>query len=512
MKNSMICAFNRIILMVVFCLTGLTCVQAQDFFDGTTGNRLWSDAANWRDGQLPTEHSLGVIICSDVVVDMDVTIPGLADEVMCNLIVQEGKKLVVETGIYWDNGGDFILEDGAQLVHDGWNQNGVQILALKRIQARSDNHLWNLIASPVMEDITPSIENGFLTESETGYALFAYDALHQNWVNYKDSPFVLTNGNAYLYANALDTVLQFRGTARESFSATEIGLAYHPESGNLAGCNFVGNPLLCNAVVSRSYYVFDEESNYIRPVAHSSDRTVAPCNGIIVEAKEENDAVAFYYGGPYLHPNADYLEISVAKSNAPNTILDQALFSFNPDDRLAKYQFFENAPQVYFTDEGQDLAILGVDSVDVQPLKFKAMENASYTLHFELNDLEVEFLQLIDNQTGSKTDLLATPDYTFSASSNDYPSRFKLVFDPHFGVGENEGVPFAYMSNGSIIINPDGIQGFASLQVVDMTGRVVRIYDGDAISRVSIEGLTKGVYVLQLSADDGVRTQKIAVF
>ena len=63
--------------------------------------------------------------------------------------------------------------------------------------------------------------------------------------------------------------------------------------------------------------------------------------------------------------------------------------------------------------------------------------------HLDVVFYEVEFLQLIDNQTGSKTDLLATPDYTFSASSNDYPSRFKLVFDPHFGVGENEGVPFA---------------------------------------------------------------------
>jgi hypothetical protein len=65
---------------------------------------------------------------------------------------------------------------------------------------------------------------------------------------------------------------------------------------------------------------------------------------------------------------------------------------------------------------------------------------------------------------------------------------------------------FAYISDGNIIINnEDG----ATLQIVDMTGRVV--FDGDAINRVSTSGMTSGVYVIRLINDEKVMTQKIVI-
>ena len=510
MKKSSFTTFNRVVILAAFLCSTMVFAQAQDIFDGTTGNQLWSDPANWRDGHLPTEQSLGVIIRSNVIVDMDAAIFDLSDAVSCNLTIQEGKKLTVSNGIWWDKGGDFVLEDGAQLVRSDWNLNGLQVLVLKKIQAQTDEHPWNLIASPVMEDIIPSIENGILTDHESEYALYSYDASHHEWVSYKETPFALANGYGYLYANALDTVLQFRGTARGSNSVTEVGLAFYPDNGNMAGCNFVGNPLTCNAVVSRSYYVFDEGSNYIKPVTYSSNRPVAPCTGIVVEAKEENDTVSFYYGGPYLQTNADYLEISAAKSNSQNTILDMALISFNSDDDLIKYVLVEDAPRVYFTKDDCDLSIISLDSVDMLPLKFKVEVSGSYMLHFDPKEINLNYLHLIDNMTGANVDLLTTPNYTFDANPNDYPSRFRLIFDPHYAVEEFEDATFAYYRDGTLFINNIETQSIASLQVCDLIGRVI-ISVGDVSGSVSTNGMAPGVYVLRLVTREGVRTQKVVI-
>ena len=63
---------------------------------------------------------------------------------------------------------------------------------------------------------------------------------------------------------------------------------------------------------------------------------------------------------------------------------------------------------------------------------------------------------------------------------------------------------FAFFSNGNIIVNGEGM-----LQVVDMMGRVV--LSGDAINRVSTNGMTAGVYVLRLINGDNVKTQKIVI-
>ena len=67
---------------------------------------------------------------------------------------------------------------------------------------------------------------------------------------------------------------------------------------------------------------------------------------------------------------------------------------------------------------------------------------------------------------------------------------------------------FAFISNGNIIINEADAHG-ASLQVVDVTGRVV--VSRDVACNVSTNGMAPGVYVLRLIDGDGVKTQKIVI-
>ena len=148
-------------------------------------------------------------------------------------------------------------------------------------------------------------------------------------------------------------------------------------------------------------------------------------------------------------------------------------------------------------------------------MNFKAESEGVYMLYFDTDSLTFDYLHLIDNFTEDDVDLLETPNYTFNVEATDEEDRFLVVFDPS-GIevptdhlteyGENGGV-FAYICNGEIRLVETCYD--ASLQVVDMTGRVV--VQGDAMNRVSTSGLTKGVYVLRLINGKDVKVQKMVV-
>lgn len=495
--------------IALFCITG---AYAQNYFhfQNFSGDHLWSNPENWTDGLKPNEDTAEVEIYADVIIDEDVDILRLTSFTICDLIIQSGKKLTVRGTISWDSGSDFIIEDNAQLMHQGYY---FQAKVLKRISAYDESkNRWNLIASPIQHDIMPSMENGFLTNPESGYALYTFNEENHEWINFQETPFAISNEHSYLYANALDTTLVFDGFVRSAATPAVVNLSYHTANNNLAGCNLVGNPFPCNAFVDKSYYILNETSNSLIAVALSSHTPISPCVGIIVKTEEAYKTVTFCHESPQTYEHQGYIEITAAKSNAQNLILDQALLSFNVGDDLGKLALYEDAPYIYFTKDNRDLAILSIDSTNMLPLKFKAVEDGSFTLHFELKDLNLNYLHLIDNITGTNVDLLSTPNYTFNANTNDYASRFKLVFDPHYGIEENgtstSQEAFAYNENGEIHLVIE-TQDLSSLQIIDMTGRV--IIKRDAINCVSTSGIPPGVYILRLETQNEVRTQKIVI-
>ena len=68
---------------------------------------------------------------------------------------------------------------------------------------------------------------------------------------------------------------------------------------------------------------------------------------------------------------------------------------------------------------------------------------------------------------------------------------------------------FAFINNGNIIIT-DNVDG-ATLQVIDVMGRVIVSREGDVSGNVSTNGMAPGVYVLRLINGNSVKTQKIVV-
>jgi hypothetical protein len=77
-----------------------------------------------------------------------------------------------------------------------------------------------------------------------------------------------------------------------------------------------------------------------------------------------------------------------------------------------------------------------------------------------------------------------------------------------FATGDNGNDDnFAFFSNGSFVINNDGK---ATLQVIDVTGRVLKSETINGCANVSVDGAA-GVYMLRLINGDNMKVQKVVV-
>ena len=404
-----------------------------------------------------------------------------------------------------------ILQDGAQLIN---SSTGVNATVKKDITAftTGENDGWNLIASPFTENITPNNENG-LTLGNFDLYRFNQSAQPDNqgnaleWENWKKQPsdhyqFSLKNGDGYLYSNSNNQSLVFQGTL--TANATPTALDYDVNA-TLKGFNLIGNPYPCNAYTTQPFYVLQYNSNEDRTKFVLGSGAIPPCAAIMVQAQGTDETVAFSKTALRNQPN---VTVSVAKADMRgNAIIDKARIGFDPSYRLAKFDFSEGGSQLYIPQNGKEFAVAYANEETEIPLNFKAAQNDTYTLSIETEDLELNYLHLIDNLTGNDVDLLATPTYTFDAKTSDYTTRFRLLFAPVCEDVNDDNATFAFISGGNIIINNEGE---AQLQIIDVIGRI--LYTEAIQGSVEMPfNLDAGTYILRLMSTDKVHTQKVVV-
>jgi hypothetical protein len=373
------------------------------------------------------------------------------------------------------------------------------------------NNSWQFIASPLAENSAPTMVDNMITE--TTYDLYRFNqSVELEWQNYKahTNDFTLANGQGYLYANAEDVNLIFKGEFNED-ETKEVELAYDANA-DLSGWNLVGNPFPVSAYANRSYYVMNEDGTAIEPVAVSMGTVIPFCTGMMVKADNTGETVTFSKTAPETAVNQGVLQIAVAQANQRGastgsaTASDKAIVSFNAGDRLEKFVFNEDNATLSIPQGGKDFAIANAEKMGEMPLNFKAAKNGEYTITVNPEAVEMDYLHLIDNMTGNDIDLLASPSYSFNAKTTDYESRFKLVFSTNNTDGPSTGSgTFAFISNGNIIINGEG-----TVQVIDMAGHIIVSVD-EYTRSIPTAGMTSGVYVLRLIEGDDVKTQKIVV-
>lgn len=366
----------------------------------------------------------------------------------------------------------------------------------------SETDNWCFIASPLVEEIAPTAVEDMITNSS--YDLYQFNQSESaEWQNYKANNFNLTNGQGYLYANAEDVNIIFKGNFNED-DTKEVSLAYYANA-TFAGWNLVGNPFPVSAYANRSYYVMNEDGTAIEPVAVSMETAIPVCTGVMVKAESPGETVTFSKTASRGQDDQGFLQIAVAQNNTRGNVMqDKAIVSFSLGDRLEKYIFNKDNAQLYIPQGGKDYAIACVGNESEMPINFKAVKNGNYTISVNPEALEMDYLHLVDNLTGNDIDLLATPNYTFEAKTSDYASRFRLVFSSVCEDADGDD-NFAFFSNGNFVINNEGQ---ATLQVVDVTGRIVKSETINGCANVKVDAAT-GVYMLRLVNGENVKVQKV---
>ena len=361
----------------------------------------------------------------------------------------------------------------------------------------NNNDGWNLIASPVTVD--PS-KNG-MTDGD--YDLYYFDQTQEaEWRNYKQHPFNLEPGKGYLYAHKTTGEFTLSGTPNTLNGV--VGLTYSDDNSSvdMRGWNLIGNPLGETAYLAdgRDFYRMNSTGSelIVNTDANGGGNAINALEGIFVKVSQ-NDEVTFTTTAP---GKGEELVLNVTGTRG--NVIDRAIVRFGEGRQLPKFQLNKDNTKIYFAQADNDYAVVSSDNEGEMPVSFKAAENGTYTLSFNAENTEMRYMHLIDNMTGNDIDLLQTPSYSFEAKTTDYASRFRLVFSTGNAdvMGEEH---FAFFNGSEWVISNEGE---ATLQVIDMTGRVLtsETINGNANVKVN---QASGVYVMRLIQNGQVRSQKI---
>ena len=370
----------------------------------------------------------------------------------------------------------------------------------KNIVGYDNGGHWYLISSPIGEVPVSDVENLTINKFDLYYFDQNGDENGKEWMNYElrdeEDNLVagfdnLELGKGYLYANEADVTLKFHDAAYDGEGTFPLVYSEENADANMHGWNLMGNPYNAAVTVDRPFYrlVEDVFTSY-----EAGEVQIDPMEGVIVFTDgAEEESVTFT---PATGGKTSTLALNLINGSK---VIDRAIIGFGEGRTLPKFQFNSNSSKVYITIDNEDYAVVRSEGMGEMPVNFKAESNSTYSLSFNSN-VEFSYLHLIDNLTGTDQDLLADPSYTFEAKTTDYASRFKLVF----ATGNDED-NFAFFSNGSLIINNEGN---ATLQVVDVTGRIIKCESINGCANVNIDAAS-GVYMVRLVNGDNVKVQKV---
>ena len=481
-------------------------------FLGSETDHNWSTPSNWQENMVPQSGSEVIIngLCN---LDQDATVNTLTINEDCSLTIQSGKKLTA-TDVVSDDASCLIINDGGQLFTQ--TEETVFATVKKDIAAytgANDNYYFVAPAAYTASKFRIKTNTTNMLSGE--YDLYWFDQISpmEEWQNYEAEDFTyLSMKQGYLYANSANTTLNFAGKLITS-DAEEVELDFDDEESVFSGFTLIGNPFPCNATVSgedlveNAFYVMNEAGGR-KNVIVAMNPIVAPCTGLFAVAANEDGVVTFTPSTSNANVRGGESFIKMESYDSENLLEDRVYVKIGTGNGLRKFTLDGHATQMFAAKDGSNYSVIPSNGVFEMPISFTTEEYGWHKISVSTENLSCDYLHLVDNLTGADVDLLATPSYSFEVKASDYASRFKLMFNVT-GVEENaastSSVPnFAYICNGELIISNEGN---ATLQVIDMMGRIVSSDEINGECRISTEDLTAGLYILNLN---GI-TQKIVV-
>ena len=453
----------------------------------------WDEASNWSANAVPAAGC-------DVDIAANATVP---------------RDYTANAGNITLYGSTLTIKDGGQLYH---NNEGVTATVQKDIAKYTaaqnpedtETDRWHMIGSPATESFAPSADNDFLTNE---YDLYYYHEPTQYWRNYKagannaDPGFNIEPLKGYLYANTQDVTLVFQGSLRAGNATVNVPLSYTSRAGSAKGFNLIGNPFAHNVTaytgtnIASEFYRMNGTNTDLIVGDISDSNPLKSGEGFFVKATAENASITFNSDAKSAMTKTGRINLEISKNNR---LIDRLIVK-REGEPLEKFCLQKNSTRIFAMHDNKEMAVVPVDGNELA-IYFEAAKNGTYTLTVS-ETLNFKYLHLIDNQTGNDVDLLKTPSYSFKAKTVDDADRFRLVFV--CGDSNDDNKTFAFISNGNIIITAD-VEG-ATLQVIDVMGRVIVSREGDVSGNVSTSGMAAGTYILRLISGNSVMTQKIVI-
>ncbi len=390
---------------------------------------------------------------------------------------------------------------------------------------------WYTIASPLKDVTSTSSVSGLLTTG-SDYDLYRYDEPSHTWQNAKPGEGstnfqTIEPGRGYLYANAENTTLEFKG----NINTEDVNYTLTAQSEVLNGFHLVGNPythdisfnhLSTDAELANGYYVLNGEGAWGATLGNEGD-VIKVGQGALIKTTEDgtlrisksqsrSDAESQSRDAsmnPAKSTNIDTSQqptISLTVSNANYS--DKAFVVFDKGIGLDKINHEnENIPLLYIPQDDTDYAIAMMDeNVSEIPVSFEAMTMGQYTISLQQENCGFEELYLLDKETGEKINILEE-DYTFMATTADNAERFILLKDNGQQTTANSS-HFAYVSGEDLIISVEG-----AVQIIDVMGRI--IYSNDVTSdnsRIDVSGFDNAAYIVRVVNEEGVKVQKVVIY
>jgi hypothetical protein len=395
-------------------------------------------------------------------------------------------------------------------------------------------------------------------EGSVMWDFYTYYEPHYHWINLKRGPGnhwhtdggaiipyveddnTATNatfvpGKGYMMAISQDSYMNSTGVLNNG-DVTITLTNQEPQSLQYnKGWNLVGNPyqayLDLNKVGTGTYYIYDADLGVYTPyTATASTNPAVPAQNIhphqaffMYAETEDNETTVDITFDPSMattteDPNSyfraervNYPLVNLFAQNAAGN-RDLAVVEFNRPELggATKVGFMTNANfQIAAHLDGENYGLLFTpENTEKVPVRFYTDEDGTFTLTWSTFNGDFTSLLLVDNMTGTITDMLHTDHYTFDASTSDYASRFYLTY-ACTGVDElNEGDgSFAFFDGSEWVVNGKG-----QLDIIDVTGRVLfskRIANEQ--NRVNLNNVAPGVYMMRVSDGKDTMVQKIVV-
>ena len=395
------------------------------------------------------------------------------------------------------------------------------------------------------------LPNGLVNQTAVEWYLYSFYEPQYHWINLKratgdhwhfDEPHhaideyeneaTFLQGKGYMAAISQDSYLNNTGTLNNGNKDIKVKLTMQSSQTDELGCNLVGNPYQAyldmnaffttnNSYLGNSYWVYIAEGdNYIAGNSTASTNyalpsvTLHPHQAFFVKTDTDGVDAVFNYGmatpdpeGFSYYRKTNYPLVNLFATNEAGK-RDLAVIEVDRPvtDGSPKLRAMNNANfELYSRMNSNDYSILFTEpGTERVALCFKAKEDGKYTLSWDTQNGEFEYLELIDNITGDKYDMLTADHYNFEANSTDLATRFYVVFHRAEG-GDPDATDdgFAYFDGNDWVITGEGL-----LQLSDVAGHVLYTeYLPGEYSRVQFHQFAAGVYVLQLND----KTQKIII-